>query len=519
MNHPSMRISIIVIAILGLLGCHISKKAQEPVINDGILRLTILQVNDVYEIAPLNDGKVGGIARLATLKKQLLADNPNTISVLCGDFINPSVFTKVPFDSLDVCGIQMIDALNAAEIDYVSFGNHEFDNKLPHLQRVIDRSNFEWIAGNVRGINETGKTAFVQNGKPLSESLTLTFTDQDSTIAQVGVFSTCLTKTKPKYVDYEEPKQWAINASRSLSTNCDVVVGMTHQDRSDDTILARKIADTRTVLLMGGHDHVRSTDVINGIVVAKADANAKTAMVHDLIINTANHTTRVFTRVVALDEQIPLDVKTDSVVQHWMGYAEKKLIEKGINIHKTCLYLAEPLDGRESTVRFEPCLLGHYIATAMAGTAKTHVDAAFFNSGSIRVDDILTDGVTEWDVLRVLPYGGELVECDVNGGLLNQLFNASKTLKGQGAFLQYYQVERGDKWWIIDGNGLDSALWYHIVTTRYLAEGKQPGLEFFNTTDTFAIKNVQIGDKNNLNDPKGDIVKAVIRYLKSINDK
>ena len=51
---------------------------------------TILQLNDVYEIAPLEGGKVGGMARVATLLRQLEAENPNTIAVLSGDFLSPS---------------------------------------------------------------------------------------------------------------------------------------------------------------------------------------------------------------------------------------------------------------------------------------------------------------------------------------------------------------------------------------------------------------------------------------------
>ena len=35
--------------------------------------LTILQINDVYTAAPLDGGKVGGLARVATLKQQIAA--------------------------------------------------------------------------------------------------------------------------------------------------------------------------------------------------------------------------------------------------------------------------------------------------------------------------------------------------------------------------------------------------------------------------------------------------------------
>ena len=42
-------------------------------------RVTILHVNDVYQFAPVDGGKRGGLARLLTLKKQIKEENPNTI--------------------------------------------------------------------------------------------------------------------------------------------------------------------------------------------------------------------------------------------------------------------------------------------------------------------------------------------------------------------------------------------------------------------------------------------------------
>ncbi|MEM9022155.1 MAG: hypothetical protein AAGB22_00340, partial [Bacteroidota bacterium] len=44
----------------------------------------VLQLNDVYEIAPLENGQAGGMARVATLRNQLLAENPRVITVLSG---------------------------------------------------------------------------------------------------------------------------------------------------------------------------------------------------------------------------------------------------------------------------------------------------------------------------------------------------------------------------------------------------------------------------------------------------
>jgi hypothetical protein len=54
------------------------------------IQWTFLQMNDVYELIPLGGGKKGGLARVATIRKLLLQENPNTITFLAGDVVSPS---------------------------------------------------------------------------------------------------------------------------------------------------------------------------------------------------------------------------------------------------------------------------------------------------------------------------------------------------------------------------------------------------------------------------------------------
>ena len=110
--------------------------------------ITIVQINDVYEIAQLDGGKVGGMARVATVKKEYRAKNPNTILVIAGDFISPSVYNSLKFEGSRIRGKQMIDALNVAGTDMAIFGNHEFDIPEADLQSRINESVFQWVSSN-----------------------------------------------------------------------------------------------------------------------------------------------------------------------------------------------------------------------------------------------------------------------------------------------------------------------------------------------------------------------------------
>src|SRR6478672_8269995 len=106
------------------------------------VRVTLLQVNDVYQFTPDADGK-GGLARVLTLRKSIKAENPNTLFLMAGDTISPSV------ESITYKGAQMIEAWNAAGLDYSTFGNHEFDFGPDVLKQRIKESKFGWIAANV----------------------------------------------------------------------------------------------------------------------------------------------------------------------------------------------------------------------------------------------------------------------------------------------------------------------------------------------------------------------------------
>ena len=115
------------------------------------IRVTLLQVNDVYQFTPVDQGTRGGIGRVLTLRKSIQSENPNTLFLLAGDTISPSV------ESITYKGSQMIEAWNLAGLDYATFGNHEFDFGPEVLKERIKESKFGWIAANVIE-KSTGRT-------------------------------------------------------------------------------------------------------------------------------------------------------------------------------------------------------------------------------------------------------------------------------------------------------------------------------------------------------------------------
>ena len=114
-----------------------------------VSEIVFVQLNDVYEIAPLEGGKYGGLARVKTVIDGLKAKNPYTYVILSGDFISPSALGTSTYEDKRINGRQMVDVMNAIGVNYVTFGNHEFDYKQDVLQERINESKFLWFCSNV----------------------------------------------------------------------------------------------------------------------------------------------------------------------------------------------------------------------------------------------------------------------------------------------------------------------------------------------------------------------------------
>ena len=103
--------------------------------------ITLLQINDVYTLEPVDEGRRGGIARLATLVKRIRRENPSTVLALGGDTISPSVASTRAAGPADDRG------LNALGLDLATFGNHEFDFGPAVLRRADARVDVRLALG------------------------------------------------------------------------------------------------------------------------------------------------------------------------------------------------------------------------------------------------------------------------------------------------------------------------------------------------------------------------------------
>ncbi len=512
-----MPLSKVLALVLGIVltGCSASRNAATQRDN-GNIEIIVLQLNDVYEIAPLPGDNLGGLARVATLKRRLISENPNTFMILAGDFVSPSVIGTLDDENGEgIDGKHMVETLNHAGLDIAIFGNHEFDIKEADLQKRINESAFDWVSSNV---------FYVQNGQVgpfykvrgserqfVPKTLIRQFSDGDGTELSVGVFAVTLDVKDAPHVTYEDPTAVARAMLTELQEQqVDLVLPITHLNIADDELLAEQIPHFR--LIMGGHDHHHMAQKVGKTTITKADANAKTAYVHRILHKKRRGKTKIRSTLVTIDSTIPSDPGVQAVVDKWQQIADSDLKKKGFDPDALVTTLDTPLDGREQTVRGGQCELGAIITGAIYEAAQGQPDLALTNSGSIRVDDILTGKLTQYDIIRILPYSGETWEVTMTGTLLKRLLEASEANVNEGAYLQMKNVEidAPSKTFRINGELVKVDRNYRVALNDFMLAGYDYK---WLTEQTEGIVQIDKPSVTSPDDVRLDIRKAVIAYL------
>ncbi len=497
--------------------CSTQKNVTNQLKDEGIIEVQFLHINDVYEIFPLENGKVGGLARVAALSKKLKADNPNTLAIMAGDFLNPSVIGTLDYEGKRVKGRQMIEVMNEF-IDLATFGNHEFDLDKQELIDRLNESKFKWVNANCwynNGGTFTPFTTLDKQNEPKSIPQTWVWNvkNKQGTMAKIGFFGVTIPSTKKDYVHYDDFYTAAKECCHKLKEieKCDVVIGITHLNIADDQKLAAMLPDVP--LLMGGHDHNNMLLSVGNTKIAKADANAKTAYCHKIKIVGKTKKVTLNSELILINNQLNEDETTQKIVEKWEKIASISFSKSGIEPKKVVTNLTKPINGTDGYNRSKPSELGHVITAAMLKAWADTVDCAVVNGGSIRLDDVLENTVTQYDILRTLPFGGGIPLVKMKGTLLKKLLDAGEKNKGSGGYLQHHNIEyaAASESWLIKNNRIDDNRFYTVVLTDYLLSGKEKGLDFV-TKNNSDILWVQYGKKDDTADPKSDIRKALIQF-------
>ncbi len=503
--------------LLTLLACDPAKRVTSQDSNDGKIDFILLQINDVYEIAPLEGGKVGGMARLATLYRQLKKSNPNTLFVHAGDFLYPSLIGTMKYEGSRIKGRQMVEMMNRIGVDLVVFGNHEFDLDADELQQRLNESSFEWLGTNVRQVNEQGHSsrfAKIVNKErvPVHDSFLWQIKDEDGTALSISFFGATINSNPKDYVKYLNFHKTSRMEVDRMQKAADLVLGLTHLSLEQDKELAAKI--TNVPLIMGGHEHHNMLHKVGNTQIAKADANAKTAYIHYISYDKNTKKANIDSRLIPVDESIAIDKEVAKGVEKWMNIAYESFRKNGFDPDEIITKASVPLDGRETTNRYGQTNLGALLTKSMMQSSRHNAEAAIVNSGSIRLDDQLYGNITQFDIIRTIPYGGPVHDVEMTGSLLKAVLDEGESKKGEGAYLQraYIKLDPTRKNWLINGQPIEQERVYRIIIGDYLLLGYdikvlKEGVE--------GLNKVNKPNKNDKSDRRNDIRQAVIHYLKT----
>jgi len=442
--------------------------------DDGKLSFTILQVNDVYEIAAIQNEQFGGMARVETVKQELLKENKNTLLMLAGDFLNPSLLGTMKYEGKRISGRQMVEVMNAMKFDLAAFGNHEFDVKEHELQERLNQSNFPWISANVFHVTENDTIPFYQERNGVKEEVKGSFikelTDEDGTKIKVGFLSVCIPSNPKSYVHYTDIFEEIQEEYNLIKDQVDVVIGLTHVEVEQDEEIAKLLPNIP--LIMGGHEHTKKDRTIGNVSIKKADANAKSAYIHTIVVDQRSKKTTVESEYKMIDSSIAYEPKVDSLVNQWQCIMKKE-ISKVVENPDCVIYNTDvPLDGKDTPIRSIQTNLGKMIAQSFAYSYDGKVDCALINGGAIRIDDELIGDLTSVDIFRVLPFGGSALKVDMPGSLLKRVLEYGETEgRGTGAYLQRYNAKKVDDVWRIGNKKISDSKLYTVAISDYLLLG------------------------------------------------
>ncbi|MCI2228103.1 bifunctional metallophosphatase/5'-nucleotidase [Polaribacter sp. MSW13] len=483
--------------------------------DDGKIEFTFLQLNDVYEIAPIQGGEFGGMARVETVHKDLLKENPNTMLFLAGDFLNPSLLGTLKVNGERVRGKQMVEVMNAMNFDLVAFGNHEFDVSQKDLQKRLNESTFPWISANVKLKTKEESIPFYKerNAKkvPIGETFIKEFSDKDGTKVKVGFISVCIPSNPKEYVEYGNMFVKARAAYASIKDSVDVVFGLTHVKITNDKRIAKLIPDLP--LIMGGHEHTNSLDTIGNVMIAKADANAKTAYIHRISFDKKTKKTIVKSELKEINSSIKSDEKVAVIVNKWQNILTSKIKNIIPNPEEVIFDAKIPLDGRDTPIRSTQTNLGEIITKSMSYAFNDKVDCSLVNGGSIRIDDQLTGNITAVDIFRVLPYGGAILKVEIKGRLLKRVLDYGVLAAGTGAYLHRFNAEKIEGEWKIKNKVLDVNKTYTVAFSDYLLKGFD--IPFLSSKNKEVLSVYQPKES----ELSYDIRKGVVSYLKSLKEE
>lgn len=393
-----------------------------------IKQLTLLHSNDMHGdffAEEVDESLIGGVSMLSGYLNKVRAEEKNVLYAIAGDLFRGSVIDS------EFKGVSTIDIANALGPDVVSVGNHEVDYGLAHLLFLEKCARFPFVTANVYLKNNN-----VRLFKPYKimhvDGMKIMFigivTEEVLNLVKKDPLLATLIDTADAAAEVKK----IINAHASI--DIDLTVLLTHIGYEEDVKLAKMLNPECGVdLIIGGHSHtlLEEPTVVNGIPIVQVGMGTDRIGRFDLNIDTDNNCIDSYTwsTIPITSENCPKDSQMEKILRRYKKVVDKKYSRV---LSRFSGALTHPDRKRETA-------LGNFFADATK--QKTGVDISFVASGGIRSEQ-LGPIVTLEDLTACYPFSEELYMVNIDGKMLNRIFEHLLREQSEGAHTEFYQINK-----------------------------------------------------------------------------
>jgi len=375
--------------------------------------LVIFHTNDMHARVQSADdsGQSIGLAEMAAAVKEVKSKNPATLWLDAGD-----TFHGMPMITISK-GENLVPLLNAAGLDAMTAGNHDFNYGSAQLEKLAKKLKFPLLDANVVR-KSNGKNVF----KP--------YKIFKLNGIKVGVFglSTPETafKTNPNNVttiEFQNPVEVSKEMIKILRPKCDVLIAVMHMgiDASSEFTSERIARETQGIdLIVDGHSH---------------SALAEGIRVNDtLIVQTGWHEYRLGKATIEVENHKIVSKKAELLdaddVKAIAPVPDKKILDTLAVVNSKAEKLLDEvvahsernLSSYRLLVRRNESELGNLAADAFRWVAKS--DIAIINGGGLR-DDLPKGDVKKRDTMAIFPFGNTLRVAEIDDKTIREMIEHS----------------------------------------------------------------------------------------------
>jgi 5'-nucleotidase len=410
-------------------------------INDlhGWLQTSPERVRVMGPQAPIESAiSAGGVPQLTTMVERLRKGSPHFAFVSAGDLFGASPLLSATFDDEPV-----IEAMNAAGLDFNGVGNHEFDRGMADLRRMqaggcptqgcksgadYRGARFPFLSANVV-VNATGGTLFPPYGIKDYDGVKVAFIGL--TLKATGTMLSERARAGVEFGDEAQVVNSLVPELRARGVNAIVVLihqGGFNRGGANECIDFRgpivdvvQRFDPAVTLVVSGHTHQAYVCRMGERLVTSAGAFGRFVTEIDLQFDKA--TGRVanasaVNRVVLPDT--PKNAAQSALIERYVQLAGA--LDQPVGRVAAAFSRAQNPDGESK--------LGQLIADAhLAATKHAGAAIAFMNPGGIRAPLPFKDGgvITFADVFSVYPFENTLVTMTLTGAEIEQILERQFT--------------------------------------------------------------------------------------------